>query len=221
MSEVYDKLNKDLMDSGVPASVVRKIKGVDIETSGPVNVLVNAGIDAAPFADILLAYAPALTDAREVEMVARCMNQPKGFAHAVPWLLFLFDGYPRNGLDHSALWAVGYSIYTINCRKYYPEVLSICQNTGYGSGRQMLMGTLSRARTDDAYEILLDCLRDPSVRGHAIEALGRFGRIDAISVLEALALQKGNYEFKVKETAIRRLRRKASSSTQHVRKREE
>jgi hypothetical protein len=54
MSEIYKKLNRALTISGVPASVVRDVKGFDRETEGPVNVLVNTGVDAAPFAGILL-----------------------------------------------------------------------------------------------------------------------------------------------------------------------
>jgi hypothetical protein len=76
----------------------------------------------------------------------------------------------------------------------------------------MLMGSLSRARTDDAYDALVNCLHDSSVRGHVIEALGRFGRVNAISVLEALPVQKGHFEFKAKKSAIRRLRRKLAST---------
>jgi hypothetical protein len=212
MSEIYKKLNRALTTSGVPASVVRDVKGFDLETEGPVNVLVNTGVDAAPFAGILLSYGRELTEAREIEMVARCMNQPRGFVEGVPWLLSLVEGYPGNALSQSNLWAVGYSIYTINCKQFYPEVISICHDEKYGRGRQMLMGSLSRARTDDAYDVLVDCLHDPSVRGHVIEALGRFGRVDAISILEALPVQKGHFEFKAKKSAIRRLRRKLAST---------
>ncbi len=208
MSKTYDTLNRALVKAGVSASIVRHVKGCDLETEGAVNVLVNTGIDAAPYADVLLEFVPKLTVANEIEMVARCMMQPKGFRDAVPWLLSLFKGYPKNGLHDGNLWAIGHAIYTINYKKYYPDVISICRVKKYGRGRQMLMGTLARAKTDPAYDVLVKCLDDLSVRAHAIEGLGRFGRTDAISTLEALAVQNGLYEFKAKATAIRRLRRK-------------
>jgi hypothetical protein len=204
----YEELNRALVAAGVPATAVRSVKGGSLELEGAVNVLVNTGVDAAPYARILLDFAPGLTGAGEIAMVVRCMTQPKGFRDAVPWLLSLFAGFPGNGVDGSCLWAVGQAIYTIDNEQFYPEVVAICRDRRYGSGRQMLMGTLARARTDDAYAVLIECLDDPSIRAHAIEALGRFGRVDAIRIIEPLVVQKGLYEFKAKETALRRLRRR-------------
>jgi len=112
MSKTYGKLNRALAKAGVPASIVRNVKGCNLEDTGAVNVLVNTGIDAAPYAEILLEYARKLTDANEIEMVARYMMQPKGFRDAVGWLLSLFEGYPGNGLNDTHLWAIGSAIYT-------------------------------------------------------------------------------------------------------------
>jgi HEAT repeats len=207
MSTTYEQLNAALAEAGVPAHVIKCVKGADLEIDAPVDVLVNTRIDAAPFAKILLDYAPILTVPNEIEMVARCMSQSKGFRDAIPWLLSLFAGYPKNGLNGSHLWAVAQAIYTINEKKSYQDVVSICRDRRYASGRQVLMGVLARARTDDAYEVLVACLDDASVRAHAIEALGRFGRPEAIGLLEPLVVQKGLYEYKAKQTALRRLRR--------------
>jgi len=213
MSKIYDRLNRDLVAAGVPANIVREVKGCDLHTDGAINVLVNTGIDAAPYAHILLEYAPKLSDPVEIECVARCMTQPKGFRDAVPWLLSHFQKFPKNGLNDSHLWAIGLAIYTINDKRYYPDVINICRNKKYGGGRKMLMGTLARAKTDAAYDVLLQCVDDPSVRAHAIEGLGRFGCTDAIPILKALDVQKGLYEFKAKATALRRLRRKLDKET--------
>lgn len=141
-------------------------------------------------------------------MVARCMAQNKGFKDAVPWLLSLFSGFPENGMNESSLWAIGNSIYTINDKRYYDEVIEICANKRYGDARQILMGSLARAKTDKAYEVLLDCLEESDLRGHAIESLGRFGRVAAIEILEPLTVKKDRYEFKARNTALRRSRRK-------------
>lgn len=141
-------------------------------------------------------------------MVARCMAQRKGFRDAVPWLLSLFSGHPENGFDESTLWAIGWTIYTINYKTYYGEVTEICANKSFGMARQGLLGSLARAKTDRAYEVLLQCIEDPSVRGQAIEALGRFGRVDAIEILEPLEVERGRYEYKARNTALRRLQRK-------------
>ena len=208
MSEIYENLKRALEKASVPESANLNIKGLSQRTRGAVNVLVNTGIDAAPYAEILIEHAVNLTDPREIEMVARCMTQPKGFRDAVPWLLSLFKGFPKNGLTESHLWAIGGAVYTINNARFYPDIVAVCRIKKYGSGRQQLMGSLARSKTDAAYDVLLRCVGDSSVRGQAIEGLGRFGRTDAIPVLEALEVQKGLYEFKAKATALRRLRRK-------------
>ena len=213
MSKIYAKLNRALMSAGLPARMVQRVKGFNLEIEGAVDILVNARVDAAPFANVLLEYAPKLTVANEIEMVARCMTQPRGFQRAVPWLLSLYKNYPKNGLSQSHLWAIGHAIYTINEKSFYPQVISVCRSKKYGSGRQILMGTLARAKSEDAYDVLLRSVNDPSVRAHAIEALGRFGRTDSIQILERLAVQKGLYEFKAKETALRRLRRKLTDKS--------
>ena len=72
----------------------------------------------------------------------------------------------------------------------------------------MLMGTLARMKTKTAYDTLLCCLNDITTRAHAIEALGRFGDVNAIPVIEALDVKKGLYEYKAKNTALGRLYKK-------------
>jgi hypothetical protein len=211
MSNPWKLLNEALARAGVPRRTVQRVKGFDFELRGPVNIIVNTGMDAAPYSRILLNYAPRLTVPNEIEMVARCMMQRKGFRDAVPWLVSLFRGYPSNGLNDAHLWAVGHAIYTIDDNRFYPEVISICRDKRYTTARQMLMGVLPRAKTDAAFDVLVACLGDPSVRAHAIEALGRFGRTEAILMLEPLPVQKGLYEQKARETALRRLRRVGKS----------
>lgn len=207
MSSPWKLLNEALARAGVPRRIVQRVKGFDFELRGPVNIIVNTGMDAAPYSRILLNYAARLTVPNQIDMVARCMTQRRGFRDAVPWLVSLFRGYPSNGLNDAHLWAVGRAIYTIDDKRFYREVTSICRDNRYTIARQMLMGVLARAKSDEAFDVLVGCLADPTVRAHAIEALGRLGRAEAISILEPLAVQKGLYEYKAKVTALRRLRR--------------
>ncbi len=207
----YVKLGNALANAGVPREVVLNVKGAELKFTGPVTVLVNTSMDASPYAEILIEYAASLTVPREIGMVARCMAQKKGFQAAMPWLLSLFSGFPSNGLSETNLWTIGMTIYTIDEKKYYGQVVEICGNESFGSAREMLLGTLARAKTEEAYQCLLRCLDAEGLRGHAIEALGRFGRIDAIEILETLEVQKGLYEYKARTTALRRLRRKEKS----------
>lgn len=211
MSEAYEQLNNALLEAGLPEQWIKHGRGFNSTIEGAISILVNTRIDPRPYADILLKYTAKLKVANEIEMVARCMSCSKGFQRAIPWLLSLFEGYPDNGLE-GQLWAVANAIYTIDDKNSYPDVIAICRMKKYTTARQPLMGTLARAKTDLAYDVLIESLHDGTLRAHAIEAIGRFGRSDAIAVLESLDVQKGLYEFKAKETALRRLRRKAAKS---------
>ncbi|MDQ0201951.1 HEAT repeat domain-containing protein [Neobacillus ginsengisoli] len=74
------------------------------------------------------------------------------------------------------------------------------------------MGTLARTKSIEAYKVLIECLNDKTVRGHAIEGLGKLGCVDVIPVLESLNVEKGLYEYKARETALKRLRRRMDKS---------
>lgn len=208
MSKIYNQLKRAFVKAGLPEKATKMVKRCRIPIDDPVEILVNMPVDAAPYADILLKYAQRLTDPKEIQFVARTMMQKQGFRHAVPWLLSLFENYPGNGLNKSDLWAIGYAIYTIDNEDQYSDVIKLCKKKKYGRGRQMLMGTLARSKRKAAYDLLLKLLHDPWLRGHAIEAVGRFGNPDAIPLLERLEVKKGLYEYKAKQTALRRLRRK-------------
>ena len=217
MSTLLDDLNQRLLEAGVPKSVSKYLKHAndyELVFDTPVSIFNNTKLDASPYSDIFLEFAPKFTEPNEIEAVVRCMTQSKGFKAAVPWLLSLFDKYPENGLHSGNLWAVGLALYVINDKKYYSEIIDICRNKEYGSSREMLMGTLARDKSNDAYDVLVECLKDPSVRGHAIEGLGRFGQVDAISILESLIVEKGLYEYKAKNTALRRLNKRLTKNGQ-------
>ena len=201
--EYLDVLEKELLDAGVPIK-----NGLDGLPMNPTTVLVNCGISVKPFVNIILKYAPKL-EIRKKTWIARCLTE-KGNKQAVPFLLSIFDDYNEEKID---LWAVGNALYIIDDKGSYPAIIEICKKSKFGKARQMLMGTLSRAKSPEAYKVLIDCLNDKTVRGHAIEGLGRFGSVEAIPVLENLNVEKRLYEYKAKETALKRLREKLEKFT--------
>ena len=103
---------------------------------------------------------------------------------------------------------MGNALYVIDDKASYQDILKICQDKTKGIARQMLMGTLARMKSDEAYKVLVDSLNDQTIRGHAIEALGRFGNTKAIQTLETLEVKKGLFEYRARITALKRLKRK-------------
>ena len=77
------------------------------QSEEPLTMMVNAGLEALPYAEILLEYAQKLEE-NELNMVVRAMSE-KGFNIAAPFLLSLFEN-PRN----TDLWAVGNALCLIN-----------------------------------------------------------------------------------------------------------
>ncbi|CAH2717478.1 hypothetical protein BACCIP111895_04692 [Neobacillus rhizosphaerae] len=201
--EFMDLLEIELLDAGVPIK-----NGLDGTPMNPTSVLVNYEVSVKPFVNIILKYAPKLEMSKKT-WIARCLSE-KGNKQAVPFLLSIFNDYYGEKID---LWGVGNALYVIDDKSSYPTIIEICKNPKFGSARQMLMGTLAKAKSPEAYKVLIDCLDDKTVRGHAIEGLGRFGSVDAIPVLENLNVEKGLYEFKAREAALKRLTKKLENTT--------
>lgn len=193
----YDKLNNELKNAGVPDSTFLG------EIRTPIGTLVNSRLSSKPYVDILLKYISKLHD-NEQEMVVRALTE-KGLKDVA---FVLIDLLKKSNSSNYRLWTIGNALYTIDDKSSYSEIITICKNRELGEARQMLLGTLARTKKKEAYDVLLDCLTDPTVRGHAIDALGRFGNPEAIETLESIEVVKGKYEYKAKQTAINRLTRK-------------
>lgn len=196
--EMMDLMEKELLDAGVPIR-----NGLDGTPMNPTSVIVNYGISSKPFLNIILKYASTL-EMRQKNWLARCLTE-KGNKQAVPFLLSIFKDYNGEKMD---LWAVGNALYIIDDKTSYPKIIEICKDPKYGTARQMLMGTLAKTKSPEAYKVLIDCLDDKTVRGHAIEGLGRFGCVKEIPILESLNVKRGKYEYKARETALKKLKRK-------------
>jgi HEAT repeat protein len=200
----YQQLLQDLIKAGAPTSTAREIKGFKFEYENPIDILVNTAASCRPYKEILIKYLPILKG-NELNMVIRALTE-KGLVEASHDLLRIFE--ERSDEDGIDLWAVGNALYVIDDRNQFERILRICRDRRYGLARQMLMTYLGKFKTDESFAVLKECLFDNSVRGHTIEAIGRFGRAEAIELIESLEVEKGKHEFIAKETALRRLRRK-------------
>ena len=69
----------------------------------------------------------------------------------------------------------------------------------------MLMHTMPKIRFEEAFDVLISCLDDPTVRADAIEALGEFGDPRVIPHIRETQVTEGLREFEAKKTALERL----------------
>ncbi|MEZ4587663.1 MAG: hypothetical protein R2909_14815 [Gemmatimonadales bacterium] len=202
----YEALEAALIAAGAPAAWSKTASGVQLTGAGPVAALVNTGVSAKPYSALLLDALPQLVG-MEREMVIRALSE-RGMPKAGPVLAALMA--TDRSLTPMEGWAVGNALATIRDPATFGTVVTLCGDKRLGIARQMLFGLLPGIGTEAAYEAALAGLDDGTVRGHAIEAVGRFGRAEALDQLRVVATEAGKYETKAKATAIRRLERATS-----------
>lgn len=191
-----DQLNHELAQAGVPAEL--SCFGT---TLTPIETLVNRPVSAQPYVDILLKYL-SISDNRTKEFIAIALTE-KGLTAAAQPLLDLFQHDPT--LQEPQRWVFGSALYVIDDPKSYPDILRICKDRKYRSSRAMLLHTLSKIRSEEAFNVLISSLNDPTVRADAIEALGEFGDPRAISYIMETQVTEGLREFEAKKKELARL----------------
>jgi HEAT repeat protein len=198
-----EDLNSELAEAGAPTDYTALGQAYT-----PLEALASSQFSAKPYAAILIKYLRD-PEVEHKDFIARALTE-KGLKIAAKPLLDLFEDPKMTELQ---LWAVGNALYVIDDKSTYKEIIQLVKRTELGNARQMLLGTLARSKDTEAYEVLIDCLHDASVKGHAIEALGKFGNTDAIKILEKTEVEKGKFEFKAKQTALKKLQRKLANNT--------
>lgn len=196
MSADVEALNEKLRRAGAPSDYVHLSQHLS-----PLEALVNGPFPSNPYSDILLKYLPEADNGTK-EFIARALANKgiKGVSQALAALFYL-----QKPMTENQLWAVGNSLATIDDKSVYPSILEICRNNKFGLARQMLFKVLAKMKTQEAYGILIDNLNDTTVKGHVIEALGKFGNPEAINLLEQTKVKKGLFEAKAKKMALKRL----------------
>jgi HEAT repeat protein len=177
----------------------------------PISQFVNLRTCAEPWLDLLIAYYPRMVHDAEHDMIVRALGTVKSAPAREKAARFLLTLFSAKRPDISLLWAAANSLAILNVRSTYAKATKIAANTRFGNARQMLLRLLGRAKTEEAFHTLLKLLRDPQVRGHALAALGTFGDQRAVPIIRRTPVKKGLYEYKAKETALRQIKRKAST----------
>lgn len=213
LSAEYLELCARLVEAGAPAQMTLDIKGTRFELTDPVTILHNTSLSAKPFENLLLEYGPRLQKVNELEAVVRALSE-RGLKLAGSFLVSVLrnEQYRR---EDSLLWATGNGLNVLKDPATYKDIVDLCRDASLGRARQMLFTALPWTKVPGAFEAAIAGLEDSDVRAHAIEALGRFRNPTVIFTLKQLTLDKKKYEWKARETAIRRLRRielKASMS---------
>ncbi|QCK15571.1 HEAT repeat domain-containing protein [Mangrovivirga cuniculi] len=193
-----ESLNIELKNKGL----------IQTRNMDPLEVLVNTNVSSKPYQTILIEFIDLLSG-NELEMVIRALPEKgiKGVSKKLIDILNNSNNYPN--LD---LWTVGNALNIIDDKSVYNDILKICRNKDIGMARQMLMSTLRKINTEESFNILIESLQDESIRGHAIEELGKWGDIRAIEPIQNTEVKKGLYEARIKNKTIKKLKQAINNS---------
>lgn len=72
------------------------------------------------------------------------------------------------------LWSMCDTLYALNVKDYLKEYLEIASDREMKSSSQMIMLLLGRIRDNASISVLIECLGDEEVNGHALSALARY-----------------------------------------------
>ncbi len=211
VSAEYNNLCDHLVKAGVPAKTTINIKGRAFTLDDPISILTSTPISARPFEELLIEYGRQITLTNELEAIVRVLTE-RGLKLAGPFIVSIFRN-KRYHEDQSLLWVAGNALSVIKDPSTYSDIVDLCRDSSLGTARQMLFTALPWTKVDGALEVAIAAINDDGVRAHAIEALGRFRKPGIIPLLEKLVLDKKKYEWKARDTAVRRLRRVAAKAS--------
>ena len=115
-------------------------------------------------------------------------------------LRFLYDlknmGYNKNKLAELILddlysgntsydlWGCADLLYELKTYDYLPKYLELIQNRKLGNARQMLVLLVGKSKKEYVIPVLTELLDDPTVDGHALDALSNFSGSEIESIME-------------------------------------
>lgn len=80
--------------------------------------------------------------------------------------------YSENELTN--LWEYGDLLYSLKNYNYLSQYIEIIRNKAFRSSRQMVVLLVGKSKQENVIPVLIDLLDDPTVQGHALDALSNF-----------------------------------------------
>jgi hypothetical protein len=157
--------------------------------------------DAERAMPVLLTCLGCVTDPRLKKTIISHLKTRAARGVAVPALIEAFREADEEGLR----WQIGDTLQAAMTPIHHDAVLALAEDRRYGMGRQMLVDSLWRVKSDRVEPVLEDALTDPDVALHAGSALRRvIGNERAVACLEPLV---GHEDRRVGQAASWNLKR--------------
>lgn len=160
---------KDLPESEVLAKLAEL--GYHISTLSDLPALRVRYRTAIP---VLIEALNSAEEPKLIEWLARCLSVPWARPAAVAPLIGAFG---RCAAETGVVrWAIGSALEVVWDDDYFEDLARIATDRSAGTARQMVVLGLAKSKRLEATDVLLSLLGDPTVNGHAVEALRKMKR---------------------------------------------
>jgi HEAT repeat protein len=168
---------------------------------GVPGVMEPSTFDAARATPVLLTCLGRVTDPTLKQAIVAHLKTRAAKGVAAPALIEAF----REAEDEELRWQIGDTLQATMTPEHHDAVLALAEDRRYGIGRQMLVDSLWRMKSDRVEPVLQNALTDPDVALHAGSALRRvIGNERAVARLEPLV---GHEDKRVLQAACWNLKR--------------
>ena len=174
-------------------------------TFSTLDELRRSGVNYKVAIPILLRWLLRVDDSGMKESLVRCLTVP--WAKGIATKAVLSEFHKAANDADSLRWAIGNAMDVIADPSVGNEILSIVAAQSNGSARQMFVLAVGKLKPENASEVLIPLLEQDEVAGHAAEALGKLGAVEAKDGLERLVKSGRPWVKKAAETALGRIAR--------------
>jgi hypothetical protein len=151
---------------------------------------------------VLLKWLPRVDDPSLKDQIVRALSVPWARSVAAKPLVQEFRRSPDTWVLR---WSIGNALSVVADDSVFDDIVELICNKAYGRAREMLAPALSRMKNPKAVEVLIDCLNDPEVAGHAVGALGKLRAKEAEPHLHRFLTHPKAWIRKEARTALNRI----------------
>lgn len=154
--------------------ILRDLESVGVRTSS-VSALRTSGVRYRAAVPVLLAWLDRVDDPRLKDQLVRALSVPWAGPEVRQRFLSDFRELdPQEDPTGTGMrWTIGNALNVLFSDVYYDDYVTLVVEPAFGRGREMLALALGKSKRPEAAALLASLVGDPTIGGHAIQALSR------------------------------------------------
>ncbi len=187
--------------AALPIEVELRQAGIAIES---ISDFLRTTVASGAAIPILLKWLPVTHDEAIKETIVRALSVPAAKpVAALPLIRELRKLESTRGL--SIKWAIGNAMAVVADDSVFSELREFVLNRRYGKAREMFVVAIGNMRNPEASILLNMLLKDDEVAGHALMAIRKLGRPQAIPNVRLFLTHEKTWVRKEAEKTIKKL----------------